>query len=91
MSTPPKENTNAGGDPAREPADTGMRKGLTDYGDRDFSLFLRKAFIKGAGFTGRRARPPVIALADTGSELQPCMATRRSGRGGQAWGDVAGG
>ena len=24
----------------------GMRKGLTSYGDADFSLFLRKAFIK---------------------------------------------
>src|SRR5215218_2304209 len=50
MSTPPKEKTNAESD-VRPPADSGMRKGLTDYGDRDFSLFLRKAFIKGAGFT----------------------------------------
>ena len=24
---------------------TGMRKGLTNYGDAGFSLFLRKAFI----------------------------------------------
>ena len=24
----------------------GMRRGLTAYGDEDFSLFLRKAFIK---------------------------------------------
>ena len=30
---------------------TGMRKGLTNYGDAGFSLFLRKAFIKGAGYT----------------------------------------
>ena len=28
-----------------------MRKGLTNYGDTGFSLFLRKAFIKGAGYT----------------------------------------
>ena len=28
---------------------SGMKKGLTSYGDADFSLFLRKAFIKGAG------------------------------------------
>ena len=31
--------------------DRGLEKGLTSYGDRDFSLFLRKAFIKGAGYT----------------------------------------
>ncbi len=71
MSTPPKENTNAGAD-ARKPADSGMRKGLTDYGDRDFSLFLRKAFIKGAGFTDAALDRPVIAIADTGSDYNPC-------------------
>ena len=32
-------------------ASQGMAKGLTNYGDRGFSLFLRKAFIKGAGYT----------------------------------------
>jgi len=31
--------------------DTGMRRGLTSYGDAGFSLFLRKAFIKGAGLS----------------------------------------
>jgi len=49
-----------------------MRKGLTDYGDRDFSLFLRKAFIKGAGFTDAALDRPVIAIADTGSDYNPC-------------------
>jgi dihydroxy-acid dehydratase len=28
---------------------TGMRKGLTSYGDDGFSLFLRRAFIKAMG------------------------------------------
>ena len=28
----------------------GMRKGLTRYGDDAFALFLRKSFIKGAGY-----------------------------------------
>ena len=32
-------------------AKTGLRKGLTNYGDEGFSLFLRRAFIKGAGYT----------------------------------------
>ena len=72
MSTPPKENANAGADPARKPADTGMRKGLTSYGDSGFSLFLRKAFIKGAGYTDEALDRPVIGIADTGSGYNPC-------------------
>jgi len=30
-------------------AKRGMRRGLTAYGDEDFSLFLRTAFIKAMG------------------------------------------
>jgi dihydroxy-acid dehydratase len=51
---------------------TGMRKGLTNYGDAGFSLFLRKAFIKGAGLTDNALDRPVIGIADTGSGYNPC-------------------
>jgi dihydroxy-acid dehydratase len=50
----------------------GMRKGLTSYGDADFSLFLRKAFIKGAGYSDSALDRPVIGIADTGSGYNPC-------------------
>src|SRR3954466_4947996 len=50
----------------------GMRKGLTSYGDQGFSLFLRKAFIKGAGYTDAALDRPVIGIADTGSAYNPC-------------------
>ncbi len=55
----------------------GMNKGLTSYGDVGFSYFLRKAFIKGAGYTdnalGTHAKPrPVIGIANTGSAYNPC-------------------
>jgi len=55
----------------------GMNKGLTSYGDIGFSYFLRKAFIKGAGYTdtalGSQAAPrPVIGIANTGSSYNPC-------------------
>ncbi len=49
-----------------------MRKGLTNYGDAGFSLFLRKAFIKGAGYTDAALDRPVIGIADTGSGYNPC-------------------
>ncbi len=51
---------------------TGMRKGLVNYGDAGFSLFLRKAFIKGSGLTDHALDRPVIGIADTGSGYNPC-------------------
>jgi dihydroxy-acid dehydratase len=50
----------------------GMKKGLTSYGDAGFSLFLRKAFIKGAGYTDKALDRPVIGIANTGSAYNPC-------------------
>ncbi|MBV6306073.1 dihydroxy-acid dehydratase [Candidimonas humi] len=57
--------------PPPNPA-SGLRKGLTSYGDNEFSLFLRKAFIKGAGYTDTALDRPVIGIADTGSAYNPC-------------------
>ncbi len=51
---------------------TGMHRGLTSYGDAGFSLFLRKAFIKGAGYTDAALDRPVIGIASTGSAYNPC-------------------
>ena len=53
-------------------ADTGLSKGLTSYGDRGFALFLRKAFIKGAGYTDAALDRPVVGIANTGSAYNPC-------------------
>ena len=53
-------------------APTGMKKGLTSYGDAGFSLFLRKAFIKGAGYSDKALDRPVIGITNTGSSYNPC-------------------
>lgn len=50
----------------------GVKKGLTNYGDQGFSLFLRKAFIKGAGYTDDALERPVIGITNTGSGYNPC-------------------
>ena len=55
-----------------DPKDKGLEKGLTSYGDRGFSLFLRKAFIKGAGYTDDALSRPVVGIANTGSAFNPC-------------------
>ncbi len=56
----------------QEPKTEGMSKGLTQYGDTGFSLFLRKAFIKGAGYSDSALDRPVIGIANTGSAYNPC-------------------
>jgi dihydroxy-acid dehydratase len=56
--------------PADEPS--GLSKGLVNYGDKGFSLFLRKAFIKGAGYTDEALSRPVIGIVNTGSAYNPC-------------------
>src|SRR5215813_10431152 len=50
----------------------GLRKGLTSYGDTGFSIFLRKAFIKGAGYTDDALARPVIGIVNTASAYNPC-------------------
>jgi dihydroxy-acid dehydratase len=50
----------------------GFKKGLTSYGDAGFSLFLRKAFIKGAGYTDTALERPIIGISNTGSAYNPC-------------------
>lgn len=53
-------------------APTGLRSNLTSYGDADFALFLRKAFIKGAGYSDDSLDRPVIGIVDTESGFNPC-------------------
>ncbi len=54
------------------PEAAGLKKGLTSYGDNGFSLFLRKAFIKGAGYSDSALTRPVVGIANTGSAYNPC-------------------
>src|ERR1700734_550757 len=51
---------------------TGLHKGLTNYGDAAFSLFLRKAFIKAAGFSDDALDRPIVGITNTASDFNPC-------------------
>ncbi|GAN81552.1 IlvD/Edd family dehydratase [Acidocella aminolytica] len=51
---------------------TGLRKGLTSYGDAGFSLFLRKAFIKAMGYSDDALARPIVGITDTFSDYNPC-------------------
>jgi len=50
----------------------GLRRRLTSYGDQEFSLFLRKAFIKAMGFSDDALDRPIVGIADTYSDYNPC-------------------
>src|SRR6202023_2032158 len=52
--------------------DSGLRKGLTSYGDPGFSLFLRKAFIKAKGYSDDALDRPIVGITDTYSDFNPC-------------------
>lgn len=50
----------------------GLRRRLTSYGDQDFSLFLRKAFIKAMGYSDDALDRPIVGIANTYSDYNPC-------------------
>jgi len=50
----------------------GYRKGLTNYGDPAFSAFIRGAYARGFGLTKEDLERPIIGIAQTWSELNPC-------------------
>src|ERR1700752_1016290 len=51
---------------------SGLRKGLTSYGDAAFSLFLRRAFIKAMGFSDDALDRPIVGVTNTASDYNPC-------------------
>ncbi len=51
---------------------TGIANGLTNYGDRDFSLYLRRSFAKSMGYSSAMLEKPVVGIAYTPSGFNNC-------------------
>jgi dihydroxy-acid dehydratase len=51
---------------------TGIAHGLTNYGDRDFSLYLRRSFAKSMGYSREMLEKPVVGIAYTASGFNNC-------------------
>ena len=49
-----------------------MKDGLAQYGDAQFSLFMRKAFIKAMGYTDDALERPIIGITNTFSGYNAC-------------------
>ncbi len=54
------------------PPKHGLARGLTNYGDAGFSLYLRRSFAKSMGFSGEMLSRPVIGIADSRSGFNNC-------------------
>ncbi len=50
----------------------GLAHGLTNYGDRDFSLYLRRSFAQSMGYSHAMLAKPVVGIAYTPSGFNNC-------------------
>ena len=53
-------------------SERGFLRGLQSYGDRDFSIYMRRAFAKSQGWSGEELKQPVVGIAYTHSRFNPC-------------------
>jgi dihydroxy-acid dehydratase len=50
----------------------GLARGLTNYGDADFSLYLRRSFAKSMGYGTEMLTRPVVGIAQSASGFNNC-------------------
>jgi len=50
----------------------GLARGLTNYGDTGFSLYLRRSFAKSMGYSSEMLARPVVGIADSRSGFNNC-------------------
>jgi dihydroxy-acid dehydratase len=53
----------------------GLRSRLAQYGDDEFSLFLRRGFLKAAGHDDDALARPIVGILSTASDFNPCHGT----------------
>jgi dihydroxy-acid dehydratase len=50
----------------------GLKHGLTNYGDQDFSLYLRRSFARSMGYSREMLERPIVGIANTASGFNNC-------------------
>ena len=51
---------------------SGLARGLTQYGDRDYALYLRRSYARSMGYSPEMLTRPIVGIADTGSGFNSC-------------------
>lgn len=52
--------------------EVGVARGLTNYGDRAFSLYMRRSFAKSMGYSSQLLSRPVVGIASSPSGYNSC-------------------
>ncbi|WP_244818147.1 IlvD/Edd family dehydratase [Caballeronia sp. Lep1P3] len=55
-----------------ESKNIGFARGLTNYGDRGFALYLRRSFAKSTGYSTDMLNKPIVGIASSGSGFNNC-------------------
>src|SRR6202453_2862734 len=50
----------------------GLARGLTNYGDRDFSIYLRRSFASSMGYSRQMLDRPIVGIAHSASGFNNC-------------------
>ena len=50
----------------------GLSRGLTNYGDADFSLYLRRSFASSMGFSRKMLDRPIVGICHSASGFNNC-------------------
>src|SRR5512133_2365668 len=50
----------------------GLKRNLTNYGDRDFAIYLRRSFARSMGYSLEMLERPIVGIAQSGSGFNNC-------------------
>jgi dihydroxy-acid dehydratase len=64
-----------GNAPPNDTTPRGLANRSSNYGDREFALYLRRSFAKSMGYSQAMLEKPVVGIADTGSDYNNCHRT----------------
>ncbi|HET7159856.1 MAG TPA: IlvD/Edd family dehydratase [Burkholderiales bacterium] len=53
----------------------GLERNLTNYGDRDFAIYLRRSFARSMGYSKEMLERPIVGVAQSGSGFNNCHRT----------------
>ena len=68
-----KRNGRGAGKTGSKPVpQSGFLRGLQNYGDPDFSIYMRRAFARSMGYSLDELKRPVVGIANTYSRFNPC-------------------
>ena len=59
-------------DPKAGSAPVGFARGLTNYGDREFSVYLRRTFASSMGYSREMLDRPIVGIAHSASGFNNC-------------------